>query len=166
MSLEAAIAENTAALKEVASLLAASNAGREAALAKLAGTTSGDGDAAPKTTRKKKDEPAPSAPAAPAAPKAPTKDDLRALAETFLDEKVVPKGSEERKGRVGFIRSVIEHFGANPDEPGLIGAVPDEHIAWAIEALTIKAKNIASPVDFPATEEAPAAAEDEDDVDI
>lgn len=167
MSLEAAIAENTAAVKELVEQLKASNAGREAALAKLTATAA-DGDT-PKTTRtraKKDDAPAAAAaPAEPATPKVPTREDVRALAEQFLDIEKYPKGTDARKERMAFVKSIIEHFGANPADPGLMGAIPDEHIPWAFEALTIKTGNMASPVSFPAKEE-PAAAEDDDEDDL
>lgn len=162
MSIEAAIAENTAALKEVAELLRVSNAGREAAVAKIeAVAAGGDAPAAARRGRTPKNADTPADPpkeAAPAAPKVATEADLRKAAEVFMTT-----DDDTKKLRRGFIKSVIDHFGLNPDpeKPGFIGAVPPEHYGAAIEWLKIKAANIESPISFP-EKDVPADEEEED----
>lgn len=161
MSLEAALAENTAALKEVAELLRVSNAGREAAIGKITEAQGGDAPAAGRKGRPPKNaDAAAEKPAEKPAPKKdPTIDDLREEAERFMQV-----AEDQKPARREFVKAVINHFGPNPDpeKKGFVFAVPPEHYGWAIDALKTKAGNITSPIDFPEKDEEPAGEEDED----
>lgn len=107
MSLEQALADNTAALKEVATLLRESNEGRAAALAavtQVAGATAAE----PKKAKKEKAE------AAPSAPTAPTVEQVREAAQKFVSV----ENEDERAKRKEFMRSLIERFKVKADDNG------------------------------------------------
>lgn len=166
MSLEAALAENTAALKEVAELLKISNAGREAAVAKIQeAAAGGEAPASGRRGRAPKNADAATSTetttaAAPATQtkKAATGDDLRAAAGKFLDI----ADADLKTKRKAFIKSVMDHFGPG-SEPGFVPAVPAEFYGDAIDWLATKTANIDSPISFPSKEE---PAEADDDLDI
>lgn len=163
MSLEAAVAENTAALKEVAELLRASNAGREAAVAKIeAAAGGGDAPAAGRKGRTPKNAETTAAaeePKSTAAPKAATADDLRAAAEKFMQT----DDADVKAKRRAFIKSVIEHF-PKVETPGFVPAVPAEFYGDAIDWLKTKTANIDSPISFPTLDV--SGGEEDDDLDI
>lgn len=132
MSIEAALAENTAALNRVAQLLEESNAGRAEAIAAAKAATEGASTRrrAPKTDTPA--EPAPAASAAPTAPAVPSVEDVRAAFGTFLsvtDEAV----KATRKSQV---QQIIAFFGddipANEQGKRLIANVVEGQRAQAI----------------------------------
>lgn len=162
MSLEAALAENTAALKEVAELLKISNAGREAAVAKITEAAGGETSTPRKGRTPKNADATPAAETPAAAPatqtkKAATAEDLRAAAGKFLDV----ADAELKAKRKGFIKAVMDHFGPG-SEPGFVPAVPPEHYGDAIDWLTTKTANIDSPISFPEKAEPEVEADDDD----
>lgn len=101
MSLEAALAENTAALNKVAGLLETSNAGREAAIAAATAIQSGDKPASgrAKKTETKTDE-------KPAGP--PSEQDVRDTFGTFLGV----EDTAVRDVRKGQVKLILGKLGA------------------------------------------------------
>jgi hypothetical protein len=164
MSLEAALAENTAALMKVAGLLEASNAGREAAVAAI---TANEGaapagrprkTAADRAAEKAAADAAAAPPASPPPPPppaeapAPSIDDLRAAAKAYLN---VPEA--DKPARKEFLKAVTDHLGINQ----LVDAPEDMRatvIGW------FEAKGRGDTVNFSDGEDGAAAEEDEDDI--
>lgn len=104
MSLEVALAENTAALNRVAELLAASNSGREAALAAATALASGE---AAKPTRQRRSDAKAAEPVA-AAPAAVTLEEVTGAFANYLNV----DDATERNDRKDKVRKVLEKFGA------------------------------------------------------
>lgn len=160
MSLEAAVAENTAALNRVAALLEQSNAGRDAAIAKLTETAGADatkparapragrtpGPAAADTKPKE-----PEAQKNPAVPALPSVDDVRAAASKF----VTVEDESEKARRKEFLRAVVEHLGCKVVE------CAEEDRAKVIAWFEAKARGEA--VSFSDSED-DTSADDEDDI--
>lgn len=177
MSLEAALAENTAALLKVAALLEESNKGREAALAQLktaapkaAPAAAAEGEeAAPKTKRgrptaaereekpvekpvEKKEEPKKVA--------HPSQDEVRKAAVAFMG---VDDGAEKDRRRE-FMKAVMNEVTITPDEEGkvkIVNTVEEERakvIGWFADFAAGKKVN------FMADEDGPEAEEEEDDI--
>jgi hypothetical protein len=128
MHLEAQLAENTAAIKELTAAILESNKSRDAAVAAVAGVAE-----PAKRTRGRPaapDAPAPdpaaSAPAVetPAAPAAiPSIDDVRGAASAYLET----TDAEVRTQRKLFVKAVIDHLGATT-----VAAIVEEDRAKAI----------------------------------
>lgn len=125
MSLEAALAENTAALKEVAALLKEANEGREKAVEKLAAATSGEGSGGTgrrgrpsgSTTKPKDPEPetkpqeAPQAADAPKDPEQPAEPEDPVAAFRVSVGKWANQPEPEKSKRMEFIRAINDHLG-------------------------------------------------------
>lgn len=119
MSLEAAIAENTAALKELIALTADANKARAAAMAQIAADDSGEKPARGPGRAKKETQPVAEKAKESAAEKAPattypTVEALRDSAKAFNQ----PSDEADKPARKDFMRAVIEHLGIKAREDG------------------------------------------------
>lgn len=149
----AALTENTAALKAVESALAASNAGREAAVEKIAeaaGAASGAGRPAGSRNKAAKDK-TPATTTEP--PVAKTAADILTAGSAFLNTDDAPLKAKRRE----FVKTMLAHFKVEK-----ISLLPAEHADQIVEWLAAKTADIDAEIDFGGDDA--SADEEEDDL--